>query len=161
MLKEKAQVSSFTQHDSLLKRRTVKKKHREAIDFLDPAYEELPSLPLLLTVCLSVLLGALGVILEEEAEGSEPEQKGLEEPQAASGCVGDPFFAAHFQSKQGLKNMDSPGSTPPLEHDVGIVFHKVLAEGAKWTEGLKWNFFRYKHDTSEISHPKCHANNPK
>lgn len=42
----------------------------------------------------SVPFGALGVIFEEQAEGCEPKQEGLDNPQAAGGHVVDAFGAA-------------------------------------------------------------------
>lgn len=42
----------------------------------------------------SVLFGAFGVVLDEQAEGGEAEQKGLHHPQEASGRVADAFVAA-------------------------------------------------------------------
>lgn len=42
----------------------------------------------------SVVFGTLGVVLEEQAEGGEAEQEGLEEPQAASGRAVDTFVTA-------------------------------------------------------------------
>lgn len=47
-----------------------------------------------LLLLASMLFGALGVVLEEQAERSEAKQKGLEKPHAASGCVVDTFVAA-------------------------------------------------------------------
>ena len=67
------------------------KRHEEAIDFLDSAYWSLFCGLLRLE---SVLFGALGVVLEEQAERGEAEQKGLHEPQAASDRVGDAFVTA-------------------------------------------------------------------
>lgn len=41
-----------------------------------------------------MLFATLGVVFEEKTEGEDPEQKGLDEPQAASGHVGDAFVTA-------------------------------------------------------------------
>lgn len=50
----------------------------------------------------------------------------------------------------------------PFVHNVSIVIHKMSAEGAKWTQVLKWDFFWCKHDAlqnsqsgSTLTHKAC------
>lgn len=66
------------------------------IDALDSAYALLFCGLLLLE---SVLFGALGVVFQEQTEGGEAKQKGLDEPQAASDHVGDAFVTAGVQRR--------------------------------------------------------------
>lgn len=49
---------------------------------------------------MSVVFATLGVVLKEQAEGGEAKEKGLHEPQVASGCVVDAFVTAGTQKKQ-------------------------------------------------------------
>lgn len=57
-----------------------------------------------LLLLVSVVFGVLGVVLEEQAEGGEAKEKGLDKPQAASGCVVDTFVTAGTQKKQLTKS---------------------------------------------------------
>ena len=41
-----------------------------------------------------MLFGALWVVFDQQAEGGEAKQEGLDEPQAARGQVGDAFLTA-------------------------------------------------------------------
>lgn len=72
-------------------RQWKKKRLKEAIDFRNSAYAVFFCRLLLRE---SVLFGALGVVLEEQAEGGEAKQKGLDKPQAASGRAVDTFVTA-------------------------------------------------------------------
>lgn len=47
----------------------------------------------------SVLFAALRFVLEEESQGGEAEQEGLEEPEAACGHLGDAFVTAGTHRK--------------------------------------------------------------
>lgn len=79
------------QQDFISKRKWKKKRHKESIVLLDSAlavlFFRLPRLT-------SVLLGTLGVVLDEQAEGGEAKQKGLDKPQAARGHVVNTFVTA-------------------------------------------------------------------
>lgn len=77
-------------------RQRKKKRHKEEIDFLHSAYIVL-FCRLLLPA--SLVFGALWVVLEKQPEGGEAKQKGLDEPQAASGRVADTFVTAEARRR--------------------------------------------------------------
>lgn len=49
---------------------------------------------------MSVAFAVLGVVLEEQAEGGEAKENGLNKPQVASGCVVDTFVTEGTQKRQ-------------------------------------------------------------
>lgn len=55
-----------------------------------------------LLLLLSVLFGTLRIVLQEQPEGGEAKQEGLDKPQAASGRVVDPFVTAGKKYKSTL-----------------------------------------------------------
>lgn len=109
LVREKAQVSSSSSSpsspSSISNQR--RKSQKAAIDFLDSACLLLFHRPLLLP---SVLFGSLWVVFEEQAQRGKAKQKGLDEPQAASGCVGDTFVTAEHrdQKRSEGKTEDAP-----------------------------------------------------
>lgn len=88
-------------------RQWKKKRHKEAIDFLDSVDAVLfcGLLPL-----ASVLFGTLWVILEEQAEGGEAKQKRLDKPQAASGRAVDTFVTVGPQKRNNVNNKSQASS---------------------------------------------------
>lgn len=71
----------------------------------------------------SVLFGTLGVVLEEQSEGEDAEQKALDKPQATSGHAGDAFVAA--KGHTGETRVKPAAASPRFLNPTAVTLHPL------------------------------------